>query len=147
MYLSHEIAIDRSPEEVFYFTHSAENLTIWYTGVKSVEVLPGDSLWPEKGGQLKAHFRLGAYPFDLICTVTTYKPGKEMSFTVEGQMMGGSQQWLYSRQGDSTLLKAIWDYRFPLGKVGEGIYMAFEKDGAFQTQTALVNLKQAIEST
>ena len=83
MFLSQEIVIDKSPGEVFDYTHAVENLTGWYTFVTAAEHIEGDTVWPAQGGKIKTHFEVAGQKFEAECVAMTSRPGEEMIFSLK----------------------------------------------------------------
>jgi len=136
------ILINAPGDRIDEITRDGRRLTEWYTGIEKAEP---DEGYPNPGGKLVMTYKSGGVKFDITQTVLERTEGKSAKYKMEG-MITGTNDWIYTPEGEGTLVKATFDYEMPGGVLGKlADKMVVERMNIENLEKSLENLKKLAE--
>ena len=136
------ILIQASPTAIDQIALDASRLSEWYVGVEDARP---DSRYPEVDSQVVLVYKAAGVTFNLALIVQDIVHGDHIRYQMTGMMMG-TQDWTYTREGDSTRLTAQVEYEMPggvLGKIADKLVV--ERLNVKNLEQSLENLKVLAE--
>jgi carbon monoxide dehydrogenase subunit G len=130
-------------EKIEEITLDGSRLAEWFAGVESAEP---DDVFPNPGGKLVTTYKSGGVKFELTQTALERVEGQSATYQMEG-MITGTNHWVYTPEGEGTLVTATFDYEMPggvLGKVADKLVV--ERMNIENLEKSLENLKKLAES-
>ena len=136
------ILINASGDQIDVITQDGKRLAEWYAGVEKAEP---DDVYPNPGGKIVMTYKSGGAKFDITQTVLEHNAGQSAKYKMEG-MITGTNHWVYTPQGEGTLVKATFDYEMPGGVLGKlADKMVVERMNTENLEKSLNNLKKLAE--
>ena len=136
------ILINASGDQIDVITQDGKRLAEWYAGVEKAEP---DDAYPNPGGKIVMTYKSGGAKFDITQTVLERNAGQSAKYKMEG-MITGTNHWVYTPQGEGTLVKATFDYEMPGGVLGKlADKMVVERMNTENLEKSLNNLKKLAE--
>ena len=136
------ILIKASVDQIDVITRDGKRLAEWYAGVEKAEP---DDVYPNPGGKIVMTYKSGGAKFDITQTVLERTEGQGAKYQMEG-MITGTNSWVFTPEGEGTLVKATFDYEMPggvLGKLADKIIV--ERMNIENLEKGLENLKKLVE--
>jgi len=90
-------------------------------------------------------YKSGGAKFDITQTVLERTEGQGAKYQMEG-MITGTNSWVFTPEGEGTLVKAIFNYEMPGGVLGKlADKMIVERMNIENLEKSLENLKKLAE--
>ena len=136
------IFIAASGDKIDAITRDGKRLSEWYAGVEKAEP---DDIYPNLGGKIVMTYKSGGVKFDIAQTVLERIEGESAKYKMEG-MITGTNHWVYTPEGEGTMIKATFDYEMPGGVLGKlADKMVVERMNIENLEKSLNNLKKLAE--
>ena len=136
------ILINASGDQIDVITQDGKRLAEWYAGVEKAEP---DDVYPNPGRKIVMTYKSGGAKFDITQTVLERTAGQSAKYQMEG-MITGTNHWVYTPEGEGTLVKATFDYEMPGGVLGKlADKMIVERMNTENLEKSLENLKKLVE--
>jgi uncharacterized membrane protein len=136
------ILINVSSDQIDEITRDGRRLTEWFAGVETAEP---DDVYPNPGGKIIVTYKSGGVKFDITQTALERTEGQSAKYQMEG-MITGTSHWIYTPEGENTLVKVTFEYEMPggvLGKLADKVVI--ERMNTENLEKSLENLKKLAE--
>ena len=136
------ILINAPGDRIDVITRDGKRLAEWYAGVEKAEP---DDVYPNPGGNIVMTYKSGGAKFDITQTVLERVEGQSAKYQMEG-MITGTNQWVFTPEGEGILVKVTFDYEMPGGVLGKlADKMIVERMNIENLEKSLENLKKLVE--
>lgn len=140
--IERSIFINAAPEAVAAVANDPVRLPEWFAGVTQVDA---DGRFPETGGVANVTYKAAGISFKTKFTALEFKNAEKYTIQLEG-MLAGSNQWIYTPEGDGTSVAFRLEYNMLGGGVGEVVNkLVVERTNEKNVEKSLQNLKKLVE--
>jgi carbon monoxide dehydrogenase subunit G len=136
------VFINASPEAVAAVANDPMRLPEWFAGVTKVE---SDGKFPEVGGVADVTYKAAGISFKSRFTAREFENAEKYTIQLEG-MLAGTNQWVYTPEGNGTAITFRLAYDMPGGSVGQAVNkLVVERTNENNVKQSLQNLKKLVE--
>ena len=140
--IERSVFINASPEAVSAVANDPNRLPEWFAGVTKVEA---DGKFPEEGGIADVTYKAAGISFKSKFTALEFKNAEKYTIQLEG-MLAGTNQWIYTSEGNGTSVAFRMEYDMPGGGVGQAVNnLVVERTNEKNVEQSLKNLKKLVE--
>lgn len=140
--LERSIIIDATAAAIDAVALDGNRLPEWYAGMQEAK---SDGIYPVVGGTVATVYKAAGINFKIKIISLELVRGQKIKLKMEG-MITGTNEWIYTPEGDKTRVTVILDYEMPGGGIGQAINkLIVEKMNAENLEKSLANLKTVVE--
>ena len=140
--IERSVFINAEPEAVSAVANDPGRLPEWFAGVTEVA---SDGKFPDVGGVADVTYKAAGISFKSKFTALEFTNAEKYTIQLDG-MLAGTNKWIYTPEGNGTMVAFRLEYEMPGGGVGQAVNkLVVERTNEKNVEQSLQNLKKLVE--